>query len=169
MTDSRNSLVDRVLEGQWRITQLLHAAAGPVWRDLDLTMAQVKTLFILAHDGPATIGHVAEAQGVSLPTGSHLVDRLVQASLVVREQDKADRRRTLARLTPNGEELVQRLQGGRSQLRAWLEQMDEADLAALLQGVEALIAVADSDSPTDAPDGVSRAVGPSGSSPGEQD
>jgi DNA-binding MarR family transcriptional regulator len=115
------------------------------WWSLELTMAQVKVLFTLAFEGQATIGTIAETLGVGPPTASHLVDRLVQAGLAERVEQSTDRRYTLASLTSQGETMVRRLRQGRiDRLHSWLAQLDERDVAALRQGLESLIRVAQS-------------------------
>src|SRR5437588_6971759 len=92
-------------------------------------MAQLKGRFALA-DSPMTIGQLADALGSGKPAASILVERLVQLALVERAEDPLDRRRTIARVTPQGEELVARLrQGGRDRLRAWLSRLGDDDLA----------------------------------------
>jgi len=137
-------LIEQALAAHRAMMRAVHLAGADVWQDLDLTMAQLKTLLTLADVRPATIGQVADALGVGLPNASHLVDRLVHAGLVERAEDPADRRRTLARLAPAGEELVVRLrQGSRDQFRSWLALMDEADLAAFVTGLQALARVAE--------------------------
>lgn len=109
------------------------------WQSLNMTMAQVKVLITLRFKGPAAISKIAEALGISHPTASQLVDRLVQANLVTRMEDSTDRRFTLARLTESGEALAQRLwQGRMDHLHYCLAQLDEQDLAALRQGLRAL-------------------------------
>src|SRR5260370_25354330 len=75
------------------------------WMETDITLPQLRTLLILAEEGPLVIGQIAQRLGVGLSTGGHLVDRLVQASLAERAEDTGDRRPTPARLTPAGEEL----------------------------------------------------------------
>lgn len=112
------------------------------WQSLNLTMAQLKVLITLSFKGPAAISKVAEALSISHPTASHLVDRLVQTGLVERVELATDRRSTLARLTESGEQLAQRLwQGRMDQLHYCLEQLEEQDLTALLQGLRALVSV----------------------------
>jgi MarR family transcriptional regulator, organic hydroperoxide resistance regulator len=139
---SRNQLIDDAMQAQKQIVQAMHAAAEPTWLQLDLTMAQLKGLFALA-DSPMTIGQLAEALGSGKPAASILVERLVQLGLVERAEDPLDRRRTIARVTAQGEELVARLrQGGRDRLRAWLSRLGDDDLAALVQGLQALATVA---------------------------
>ena len=109
------------------------------WQSLNMTMAQVKVLITLRFKGPAAISKIAEALGISHPTASQLVDRLVQANLVARVEDSTDRRFTLARLTESGETLAQRLwQGRMDHLHYCLAQLDEQDLTALRQGLRSL-------------------------------
>lgn len=142
---TRESLIDAFFEAQRVVQREVHRRAGHGWLDKDLTMAQLKTLFTLADAGSASIGQVAEALEVGVPTASHLVDRLVQARLAERAEDPTDRRRILARLTPAGEEVIVRMrQGPLQQLRAWLAQLDEEDLVSLVQGSVALARVAQS-------------------------
>jgi DNA-binding MarR family transcriptional regulator len=115
------------------------AAAWRNWLELDLTMAQLKTLVVLSEANAPTIGAIAETLGITLPTASHLVERLVRAGLAQRADDPADRRRALTQLTPAGEELLRGLRHGeQAWLRQLLDQLDDADLAALTQGLDAL-------------------------------
>ena len=144
--ETQQELIGQALAAHRAMMRAVHVAGADVWQNLDLTMAQLKALLTLADERPATIGQVADALGVGLPNASHLVDRLVHAGLVERAEDPADRRRTLARLAPAGEELVVRLrQGSRDQFRSWLALMDEADLLAFVTGLQALARVAQRD------------------------
>jgi DNA-binding MarR family transcriptional regulator len=125
------------------ISRSLRKCAEPDWMELDLTMAQLKTLFTLEYGGPVTIGQTGEKLGISLPTASHLVDRLVQGGYVERTEDPADRRRTLASATASGSELVDRLRhGGHDVLQGWLEALDDATLSSLVTGLNGLMAFA---------------------------
>lgn len=119
------------------IRGLLQSASEPGWVELDLTIAQVKVLVALSEGESAAIGRLADRLGVGQPTASHLVERLVRAGLAGRAEDPEDRRRTLTRLTPLGEELVDRLLGGVHQLPDLLRELDDEDLAALLKGLRA--------------------------------
>lgn len=109
VTQTREELEHEVV-AQFRALQTtLKATSGTVWMEIDLTIAQLRTLLVLAEEGPLVIGHIAQRLGIGLSTGGHLVDRLVQAGLAERTEDVEDRRRTLARLTPKGEDLYARL------------------------------------------------------------
>ena len=114
------------------------AQVGPVLKNLDLTLAQLRTLVILAEEGPLVIGQIAQRLGIGLSTGGHLVDRLVQAGLAERTEDAEDRRRTLACLSPAGEDVYAQLRIGPQRMRALLQEMDNNDLNALLQGISAM-------------------------------
>ena len=126
--------------------QMMHrfkANCAPVWMSIDLTVPQLRTLFVLAEGESLVIGQIAQRLGIGLSTGGHLVDRLVQAGLAERTEDVEDRRRTLVRLTPAGEDLSTRLLSGIQQIPILIQQLDESDLSALLQGLQAINRLAD--------------------------
>jgi MarR family transcriptional regulator, organic hydroperoxide resistance regulator len=143
MVDQQSTIIEEIIEEHRSILRAIGASAPSVWMELDLSMAQLKTLMTLYTGGPAPIGQIAEYLGVGQPTASHLVDRLVQTQLVLRMEDPLDRRRTLAQLSPGGEELAERINQVRfGTLRRWLAQLDDAMLEAFLQSSRALAAVA---------------------------
>src|SRR5205823_11142216 len=109
----------------------LKATSEPGWMEIDLTLPQLRTLLVLAEEGPLVIGQIAQRLGIGLSTGGHLVDRLVQAGLAERAEDTEDRRRTLARLTSKGEDLHARLLNHPLQIQMLIQRLDKDDLAAL--------------------------------------
>lgn len=130
---------DEILEYFKISFRALTARAMGEWLELDLSMPQLKTLFVVAERGPLAVGELAAALGVGLPTGSHLVQRLVQAGLVERTEDVENRRRTLVRPSVEGESLVSRLRSGsRDKLRDYLALLSEEDRADLSRGLRAL-------------------------------
>ena len=140
VTQTRVQIVDDIVKAQKQIMRDMHAGTELSWIQLELTMAQLKGLFVLS-DNAMTIGQVAEALHTGKPAASILVDRLVQLGFVERLEDPLDRRRTIARLTPVGDELAARLQqGGRQRLNEALDRLSEMDLAALAQGLRSLAA-----------------------------
>lgn len=142
MHDPHRALVDEAIQVYSELVRAMQAQTTPDWLTLDLTMAQLKTLLVLAFEGRVTIGKLAERLGVGLPTASHLTERLVQAGLAERLEDVDDRRRTLARLSPRGSELIARLrQGRREQLHTHLSQLTLEELAGLVQGLHGLARV----------------------------
>ncbi len=142
----RERLVDDALCAQKSIFVAMQANETVAWIQLELTMAQIKGLFLLADHGPVTVGRLADLLGIGKPSASILADRLVQLGMVDRTDDSNDRRRTFIGLSPQGENLVVTLrQGGRELLFSWLGRLSDDDLAALAQGLRALAAIATSD------------------------
>lgn len=136
---------DEIIEAYRTIFRALDDAMMAHWLDLELSMAQLKTLFVLARVGPVPIGRIADLLQIGLPTASHLVERLYQEGLADRAIDPGDRRRTLASLTPQGEQLVGRLrQGSAARLREWFFALDAHEQALLRDGLLALARVATS-------------------------
>jgi DNA-binding MarR family transcriptional regulator len=146
MSDERQAIIDGIIEAQQSIVRAIGVSAPSVWMEIDLSMAQLKTLMTLYRSGALSIGQIAEMLGIGQPTASHLVDRLVQTQLVLRTEDPLDRRRTLAQLAPDGQELAERINQVRfGTLRRWLALLDDAALAAFAQGAHALADVATSE------------------------
>lgn len=142
MREDLEQSIESIVEAQRVLGRALHAAS-PSWLELNLTMAQLKTLFVLSDEGPLHIGQVGCRMGVTLPTASYQVDRLVRAGLVERVEDSQDRRRTLVHLTPKATELVRSLRQGRAgQLHTWLSMMPADDLLALDRAMSKLAKIA---------------------------
>src|SRR2546421_7480580 len=138
VNQARDELEREVLTQYRALGRSLKATSEPRWMEIDLTLPQLRTLLVLAEEGPLVIGQIAQRLGIGLSTGGHLVDRLVQAGLADRTEDAEDRRRTLARLTPKGEDLYARLLNHSLQIQTLIQKLEDADLAALLQGLQAL-------------------------------
>jgi DNA-binding MarR family transcriptional regulator len=146
---TREELEHEVVAQYHTLGRTLKMTSGTVWMEIDLTIAQLRTLLVLAEEGPLVIGQIAQRMGVGLSTGGHLVDRLVQANLAERAEDAEDRRRTLARLTPKGEDLYARLLNHSLQMQSLIQKLDDADLTALLQGLRALNRLVEGESKAD--------------------
>src|SRR5467141_3979966 len=116
---------------------------------LDVPIGQLKTLFMLWTAGkPQTMGQIAQALGVSLGSVTGLVDGLVERDLVRRDEDSADRRQKLARLTPKAQARLRRMERARSVVGSrLLRRMSLDDLRALRQGLVALATAAGASMP----------------------
>jgi len=121
---------------------MLNSSASK-WRDLDISMQQLRAIYFLRDEEEASVGRLAELFGIGMPAASLLADRLVRAGYVERREDPADRRRVLLSLTRVGLRLVTDLrEGSHSLLRRWMSSLSEEDLAALARGWRALANVA---------------------------
>src|SRR6202162_1974323 len=76
------------------------------WRDLDLSMQQLRAMYFLRDKEGMSVGRLAELFGIGLPAASLLADRLVRSGYVERRWDSADPRRGPGRLTRAGGRLV---------------------------------------------------------------
>jgi DNA-binding MarR family transcriptional regulator len=139
------ALVQRGIELQTQINRLIHNL-GPndPWLAVELTMPQLKVLFRLNTQGPSKVGALARALRVTLPTMTGILDRLVEQGLIRRDEDPADRRLVISRLTPDGQELVNQLQAaGRSRLARVYETLSPDVLATHVSALEQVLLAAE--------------------------
>ncbi len=91
--------------------------------------AQLHVLGVLREVAPITVSHLAARLGISPPSASAIVDRMVDTGLVTRERSEDDRRIVSVSLTAAGESALKEAIGGR---RGWLERvlgrLDAAEL-----------------------------------------
>lgn len=135
----RARLLERTAE---RIADALRVVRGlgpDPWLGVDLTMPQFKVLFLLGHLGPSSVGRLASALRVTLPTVTGILDRLVEHGYLERLEAPEDRRLVLSRLTAKGVEQLERLESaGRARWVRVLDRLTSAELEALLAAVERL-------------------------------
>ncbi|MFI5709231.1 MarR family winged helix-turn-helix transcriptional regulator [Kribbella sp. NPDC051620] len=103
-----------------RITRRLYLAEEPLLRAHGLSMWGYGVLTHLAKEPGINQLGLATAIGYDKSRLIALLDGLVEDGLVVREQDPADRRNRLVRLTPAGEA---RLVAVRAEIRAMEEEL----------------------------------------------
>jgi DNA-binding MarR family transcriptional regulator len=91
-------------------------------------MPQAKVLYLLSV-GDLNMSELVARLGVTLPTVSGVVDRLVERGLIARRVNPSDRRRVFVGITPAGVELLDRFRDlNARQLRDLLAVLDNADL-----------------------------------------
>jgi MarR family transcriptional regulator, organic hydroperoxide resistance regulator len=134
---------DDALAAYKQLHRVLLTSTASKWRDLDLSMQQLRAMYFLRDEDEISVGRLAELFGIGLPAASLLADRLVRSGYVERRDDPADRRRVLLSLTRTGLRLVTDLRdGSHSLLRRWMSSLSPEDLAALTRGWRALADVA---------------------------
>lgn len=102
------------------------------------TIPQYRVLGYLYHHGLASMGHMAERQGVTLPTMTKIVAGLVERGLVEREADSQDRRIVRLHLTDEGRALFTDIHARmQARLAALVAAMTTDDKAALAAGLRA--------------------------------
>jgi DNA-binding MarR family transcriptional regulator len=103
--------------------------------------SQIKAMGHLFKHSPATLSEVAQALGVTLPTASELIDRLVEEDIVSRDINPSDRRKVVLELTPQAREMGQQIHDmRRMQLRAVMDRLEPDERPVF---VKSLLALAD--------------------------
>ncbi len=105
----------------------------------ELSVPQFRCLAFIARERAPTVGAVAAFIGVTMPTASTMIDRLVRAGAVSTAVDPADRRRSLLQVTETGRARLRRIrQGARQSLAQELARLGADDLLALQRGLDVL-------------------------------
>ena len=123
------SSVDDALAGYRRLHRALLNSTARKWRDLDISMQQVRAMHVLRDEGEVPVGRLADVFGFGMPAASLLADRLVRAGYAERHDDAADRRRVLIRLSRAGDRLMTELiEGSQAHMRRWMSSLSPDDL-----------------------------------------
>ena len=139
---SRPELVDTVVQSYMDLFMTMQFNSVSHWLMLELTFAQSRALFMLAARKELTVSQLAKLLKVGNPTASILVQQLVERGLVTRTEAVSDRRHTIIRLSPKGEEIgAGRRKNREKQWQRWLSHLSDDELNALARGLSAIVAV----------------------------
>lgn len=132
------ALIERVCRQDQRFLYLVRSGPDP-WLQVELTMPQLKALFLVHGLRSATMGTVASHLGVGLSTATGLVDRLVDQHLVRREDDRRDRRIVRVLPTEEGEALVAQVcSAGQDRMRVLLRRLSLDELRLVADALDLL-------------------------------
>ena len=107
---------------------------------LDVSMAQLKVMFVIFLRGPVRMGTLAHDLGVSLPTITEIVNRLEKRDIIVRELDPEDRRVVYCRFTENGQKVLNQLwASARKRTKQILNALSVEDLSVVQQSLGILL------------------------------
>lgn len=135
----RSTLVAEVLQEYEHLNARMADASDPTFLALDITMAQAKILFLVRATGSLPMSDLVAKLGVTVPTVTGIVDRLVERELVVRRGTPDDRRRVVIEITPAGVELIDGMRDfSARQMQGLLAVMDEAELDTFLEFLHVL-------------------------------
>jgi DNA-binding MarR family transcriptional regulator len=135
----KQDLITEIIKLQRKVDRARRQYEVDVWMDLQLTMAQLKSLFFIINQGSTNPGKLAAALGVTPTNVTGIIDRLEKQGLVSRTGDAQDRRVMLLRATSRGEDLVTKLRERRqSYLAGVLAKLSPDELATLARGLDAL-------------------------------
>jgi DNA-binding MarR family transcriptional regulator len=142
----RQEMVENVLKIGARLFRVTLPIVPREILELDVTMTQLKIMFLLFADGPKRMSDLASDLGVTLATATGLADRLVERDIVARESQPEDRRVVLCRLSASGEKSIRRIwETAASRLRDLLRTLDTGDLHSLTGVLETMLASAESE------------------------
>jgi DNA-binding MarR family transcriptional regulator len=124
-----------------RLMHLLSAAHTNDFLEIGITMSQAKLLYVVVASGQVHMAELPGRLGVSLSTVSGAVDRLVDAGLLTRREDPADRRQVLVGATQTGADLLDRFRELNQQQLHWLlGRVAPEDLAIVERAYRILVA-----------------------------
>lgn len=108
-----------------------------------VTIAQFRSLVVLASKGPSTLAHLAGELGVNASTAQRQVDRLVGQGLVTRRENPLDRREVVIAITPAGQHIVDTAtQRRRRAIAEIVAKMSDVDNNALIAALNAFATAA---------------------------
>jgi DNA-binding MarR family transcriptional regulator len=136
----RDRLLGEIFALHERMRTLSVELVGPFELPPDLTMQQLRVLGLVAQEPGLTGQELGARLGVSAPTASGLIDRLVEKGVLERTDDAADRRRRRLRLTPEGVELLGGIDATMGRMfEAVIPPIPTEDLQAIKLGTEAML------------------------------
>jgi DNA-binding MarR family transcriptional regulator len=140
LDDERAALVQELFDLNSQVHDRAVGLVGPMPVPPDLTMQQVRVLGHVAKE-PGIAGHeLGERLGVSAPTASGLVERLVEKGLIVRCDDPDDRRVRRLHPTDAGRDVIRQMDSmfGRA-LGVVIQLLSLEDLELLRRGSRAML------------------------------
>jgi DNA-binding MarR family transcriptional regulator len=117
-----------------RAQQLILSQLDPLLRSFGLTFARYEALMLLSFTrrGSVPMGKLGERLMIHPTSATSLITRLVDQGYVEREEDAADRRITLARITPEGRRVAKRATKRLVEARFGLAGLTDAEAAQMI-------------------------------------
>ena len=137
---TRARMAEAVIQAMAELVLSQKNADVPNWLDVDLTVSQLRAVYLLAYHGTLSIGELAGLLKLGYPATSVLVQQLVRQQLAERSEDTRDRRRSWVSLTERGAQLVgDRREQREAQFMPRLNRLSDEKLRGLQRGLKALI------------------------------
>jgi DNA-binding MarR family transcriptional regulator len=107
-SDSK-TLVTQILKLSEDIFQTIKLGVPTEWLMSDMTVAQLRVLLLLHTEGETRMSTIASILGIAVSTATGIIDNLVKKELVTRSADIGDRRVVICALSPQGQEIINRI------------------------------------------------------------
>ncbi|MCJ7744343.1 MAG: MarR family transcriptional regulator [Dehalococcoidales bacterium] len=136
----KKEVMNEIMELQRRMSQVIIPYAIASWRELDVPLAQLKSLLIIAGKGETNFSTLAQDLRVTPGNVTGIIERLVEQGLVSRKPSPEDRRIIWLQATDKGRDLLANLMESQTRHMARiLEYMSLEDLKSLLRGLSGFI------------------------------
>jgi DNA-binding MarR family transcriptional regulator len=90
-----------------------HFGSGKSKRALkELSISQIQTIMTVYDSGQISMTALSKQMGVSPPSSSAMVDRLVEKGILKREHSRIDRRKVMVRIAPSLKTDIQSIEDG---------------------------------------------------------
>ncbi len=110
------------------------------FQSVDISQSQLLTVVAVHDMGECRLSDLSQKMGISNPTASGLVDRLVQNGYMKREADPDDRRAVVLSVTDKGTKLTQKLRESTQQkwnnILTEIPQADQRDFIRILKVIK---------------------------------
>lgn len=107
----RSGQIDELVGAVLTASRVLVAVSASSLAEIEetVTLTQFRTLVVLDTRGETNLNGLAEALDVNASTAMRMIDKLLMAGLVTRQENPANRREVVLGLTKEGGELVGRV------------------------------------------------------------
>ncbi len=102
----------------------------------DLSVAQLDLLMSVRGQGEVSLSGLAALLGVSPPSASVMVEKLVERGLLIRERSTTDRRKVMIRVSPGESERLDRIE--QQVLATFVELVEEVGMETAARWAEVL-------------------------------
>ena len=138
----REELINEIIKQQHQLMYAMDRDESMAWMELNLTIAQLKSLLFIYFEGTTNFIKLANALRVTPPNVTGIINRLVEQELVTREENPEDRRTFILRTTETGKALIEGLrESGINRMAIILGQLSMEELTTLETGLAVLVKV----------------------------
>jgi DNA-binding MarR family transcriptional regulator len=136
----KKEVINEIMELQRRMNQVMIPYAIKSWRELEVPLAQLKSLLITAGKNETNLSTLAQDLRVTPGNVTGIIERLVAQGLVTRKTNANDRRIIWLQATDKGRDLLANLMESQTRhMVRILEYMSLEDLKSLLRGLSGFI------------------------------
>ena len=136
----KQSVIHEIVALQQEMNRVVIPYALESWRELDVPLAQLKSLLIISCRGEINFGTLARDLGVTRGDVTRIIERLVEQGLVTRNPSPTDRRVVWLQATEEGRGLLANLMESHTRHMVHiLEFMSIEELESLSKGLAGFI------------------------------